>query len=137
MKKVVNINEMIEIIKEKTHWSEAILAIELGVNSQNITAWKSGTIPRSKNYKKLKELYESLISKEEKISELDENKDSGLGQELLNKLAKADEHLNQLASDQELCHKNLAMVNAQITAWNHEKQKLLKQLKELVGAEDE
>ena len=39
MKKVVNINEMIEVIKEKTGWSKAILAIELGVGSQNITAW--------------------------------------------------------------------------------------------------
>ena len=133
MKKVVNISEMIEVIKEKTHWSEAILAIELGVDSKNITAWKRGRIPRSKNYKRLKELYESLISKEE-INKPDENKDSGLGQELLNKLAKADERLNKLASDQEVCYKNLAMVNAQITAWNHEKHKLLKQLKELVGA---
>lgn len=133
MKKVVNINEMIEVIKEKTHWSEAILAIELGVDSQNITAWKRGRIPRSKNYKRLKELYESLISKEE-INKPDENKDSRLGQELLNKLAKADERLNKLASDQEVCYKNLAMVNAQITAWNHERHKLVKQLKELVGA---
>ena len=124
MKKVVNISEMIEVIKEKTHWSEAILAIELGVDSQNITAWKRGRIPRSKNYKRLKELYESLISKEEKIDKPDENKDSRLGQELLNKLA----------SDQEVCYKNLAMVNAQITAWNHERHKLVKQLKELVGA---
>ena len=124
MKKVVNINEMIEVIKEKTRWSEAILAIELGVDSQNITAWKRGRIPRSKNYKRLKELYESLISKEEKINKPDENKDSGLGQELLNKLA----------SEQEVCYKNLAMVNAQITAWNHERHKLVKQLKELVGA---
>ena len=132
MKKVVNISEMIEVIKEKTHWSEAILAIELGVYSKNITAWKRGRIPRSKNYKRLKELYESLISKEE-INKPDENKDSGLGQELLNKLAKADERLNKLASDQEVCYKNLAMVNAQITAWNHERRKL-KKLKELVGA---
>ena len=133
MKKVVNISEMIEVIKEKTHWSEAILAIELGVDSKNITAWKRGRIPRSKNYKRLKELYESLISKEE-INKPDENKDSGLGQELLNKLAKADKRLNKLASDQEVCYKNLAMVNAQITAWNHERHKLVKQLKELVGA---
>ena len=29
MKKVVNINEMIEVVKEKTGWSEAILAIDL------------------------------------------------------------------------------------------------------------
>lgn len=133
MKKVVNINEMIEVVKEKTGWSEAILAIELGVGSQNITAWKRGRIPRSKNYKRLKELYESLISKEE-INKPDETKDSGLGQELLNKLAKADERLNKLASNQEVCYKNLAMVNAQITAWNHERHKLVKQLKELVGA---
>lgn len=133
MKKVVSISEMIEVIKKKTGWSEAILAIELGVGSQNITSWKRGTIPRSKNYKRLKELYESLIGKEEKINKPDENKDSGQRQELLNKLAKADERLNKLASDQELCHKNLALVNAQITAWNHEKRKLTKKLEELRG----
>ena len=61
MKKVVNINEMIEVVKEKTGWSEAILAIELGVGSQNITAWKRGRIPRSKNYKILNE--RRLVSK--------------------------------------------------------------------------
>ena len=72
--------------------------------------------------------------KEEKINKPDENKDSGQRQELLNKLANADERLNKLASDQEVCYKNLAMVNAQITAWNHERHKLVKQLKELVGA---
>lgn len=134
MKKVVNINEMIEVVKEKTGWSEAILAIELGVGSQNITAWKNGRIPRSKNYKRLKEIYESLIGKEEKINKLDENKDSGLGQELLNKLTKVDKRLNQFASARELCYENLALINDQIKDLNHEKHKLLKQLKELVGA---
>lgn len=53
MKKVVNINEMIEVVKEKTGWSEAILAIELGVGSQNITAWNH---ERHKLVKQLKEL---------------------------------------------------------------------------------
>ena len=130
MKKVVSISEMIEVIKEKTGWSEAILAIELGVGSQNITSWKRGTIPRSKNYKRLKELYEDLINKEDEAV----NKSNKLESELLDRLAKADERLNKLASDQEVCYKNLAMVNAQITAWNHERYKLVKQLKELVGA---
>ena len=60
MNKVVTIKEMIETIKEKMNWSEAILAIELGVDSQNIIAWKRGRTPRSKNYKRLKEIYESL-----------------------------------------------------------------------------
>ena len=130
MKKVVSISEMIEVIKEKTGWSEAILAIELGVGSQNITSWKRGTIPRSKNYKRLKELYEDLINKEDEAV----NKSNKLESELLDRLAKADERLNKLASDQEVCYKNLALVNAQITAWNHERHKLVKQLKELVGA---
>ena len=53
MKKVVNINEMIEVVKEKTGWSEVILAIELGVGSQNITAWNH---ERHKLVKQLKEL---------------------------------------------------------------------------------
>ena len=60
MNKVVTIKEMIETIKEKMNWSEAILAIELGVDSQNLLAWKRGRTPRSKNYKRLKEIYESL-----------------------------------------------------------------------------
>ena len=67
MKKVVSISEMIEVIKEKTGWSEAILSIELGVGSQNITSWKRGTIPRSKNYKRLKELYEDLIKDDSEV----------------------------------------------------------------------
>lgn len=56
MKKVVNISEMIEVIKEKTHWSEAILAIELGADSKNITAWN---YERHKLVKQLKELVDA------------------------------------------------------------------------------
>lgn len=69
MNKVVTIKEMIETIKEKMNWSEAILAIELGVDSQNLLAWKRGRTPRSKNYKRLKEIYESL-SEDDKEDEL-------------------------------------------------------------------
>ena len=73
MNKVVTIKEMIETIKEKMNWSEAILAIELGVDSQNLLAWKRGRTPRSKNYKRLKEIYESL-NKDDKEDETEKTK---------------------------------------------------------------
>lgn len=133
MKKVVNINEMIEVIKEKTRWSEAILAIELGVDSQNITAWKRGRIPRSKNYKRLKELYESLISKEDEAV----NKSNKLESELLDRLAEADKNLKNLEGEQLIRQQNLAWVNGKITVWTHEKRKLIKKLEELRGKKDE
>lgn len=133
MKKVVNINEMIEVIKEKTRWSEAILAVELGVDSQNITAWKRGRIPRSKNYKRLKELYESLISKEDEAV----NKSNKLESELLDRLAEADKNLKNLEGEQLIRQQNLAWVNGKITVWTHEKRKLIKKLEELRGKKDE
>ena len=129
MKKVVSISEMIEVIKEKTGWSEAILAIELGVGSQNITSWKRGTIPRSKNYKRLKELYEGLINNEDEAV----NKSNKLESELLDRLAEADKHLEDLARKQDLYQQNLAWVNGKIKVWTHEKRKLTKKLEELRG----
>ena len=129
MKKVVSISEMIEVIKEKTGWSEAILAIELGVGSQNITSWKRGTIPRSKNYKRLKELYEDLINREDEAV----NKSNKLELELLDRLAEADKHLEDLTRKQDLYQQNLAWVNGKITVWTHEKRKLTKKLEELRG----
>lgn len=129
MKKVVSISEMIEVIKKKTGWSEAILAIELGVGSQNITSWKRGTIPRSKNYKRLKELYEDLINKEDEAV----NKSNKLESELLDRLAEADKHLEDLARKQDLYQQNLVWVNGKITVWTREKRKLTKKLEELRG----
>lgn len=133
MKKVISINEMIEVVKEKTGWSEAILAIELGVGSQNITAWKRGTIPRSKNYKRLKELYEDLINNEDEAV----NKSNKLESELLDRLAEADKHLVDLESKQDLYQQNLAWVNGKITVWTHEKRKITRKLDELRGKKDE
>lgn len=129
MKKVVSISEMIEAIKEKTGWSEAILAIELGVGSQNITSWKRGRIPRSKNYKRLKELYEDLINKEDEAV----NKSNKLESELLDRLAEADENLKNFADKQLIYQQNLSWVNGKITMWTHEKRKLTKKLEELRG----
>ena len=129
MKKVVSISEMIEVIKEKTGWSEAILAIELGVGSQNITSWKRGTIPRSKNYKRLKELYEDLIKDDSEVV----NKNNKIELGLLDRLAEADKHLEDLARKQDLYQQNLAWVNGKITVWTHEKRKLTKKLEELRG----
>lgn len=129
MKKVVSISEMIEVIKEKTGWSEAILSIELGVGSQNITSWKRGRIPRSKNYKRLKELYEDLINKEDEAV----NKSNKLESELLDRLAEADENLKNFEDKQLIYQQNLSWVNGKITMWTHEKRKLTKKLEELRG----
>ena len=129
MKKVVSISEMIEVIKEKTGWSEAILAIELGVGSQNITSWKKGTIPRSKNYKRLKELYEDLIKDDSEVV----NKNNKIELGLLDRLAEADENLKNLEDKQLIYQQNLAWVNGKITMWTHEKRKLIKKLEELRG----
>lgn len=129
MKKVVSISEMIEVVKEKTGWSEAILAIELGVGSQNITSWKRGRIPRSKNYKRLKELYEDLINKEDEAV----NKSNKIESELLDRLAEADENLKNFEDKQLIYQQNLSWVNGKITMWTHEKRKLTKKLEELRG----
>lgn len=133
MKKVVSISEMIEVIKEKTGWSEAILAIELGVGSQNITSWKRGTIPRSKNYKRLKELYEDLIKDDSQVV----NKNNKIELGLLDRLAEADKNLKNLEGEQLIRQQNLAWVNGKITVWTHEKRKLIKKLEELRGKKDE
>ena len=129
MKKVVSISEMIEVVKEKTGWSEAILAIELGVGSQNITSWKRGRIPRSKNYKRLKDLYEDLINKEDEAV----NKSNKIESELLDRLAEADENLKNFEDKQLIYQQNLSWVNGKITMWTHEKRKLPKKLDAVRG----
>ena len=99
MNKVVTIKEMIETNKEKMNWSEAILAIELGVDSQNIIAWKRGRTPRSKNYKRLKEIYESLSIEENNENELKNQKI----RYTLSEISKVDETLRKAEKDQIIC----------------------------------
>lgn len=78
MNKAVSISEMISEIKKQMKWSDAILALEIGVEPKNLNAWRKGTTPRLPNYKKLKGIYDSLKDKKEipdntteKIQQLD------------------------------------------------------------------
>lgn len=127
MNKVVTIKEMIETIKEKMNWSEAILAIELGVDSQNLLAWKRGRTPRSKNYKRLKEIYESL-SKDDKEVELSlkfkqtENNILEALSDVNNNLKKSQERLSAARRD-------LDFANANVRGWENKKKQLENKLK--------
>lgn len=129
MNKVVTIKEMIETIKEKMNWSEAILAIELGVDSQNIIAWKRGRTPRSKNYKRLKEIYESLSIEKNNGNELKNQKI----RYTLSEISKVDETLRKAEEDQMICQRNLDLVNTKVAAWNKKRHELINKLEELRG----
>lgn len=128
MNKVVTIKEMIETIKEKMNWSEAILAIELGVDSQNLLAWKRGRTPRSKNYKRLKEIYESLS--EDDIKDELSLKFKQTENNILEELSVVNNNLKK--SQDTLCavHQNLDIANANVRAWKSRKKQLENKLKE-------
>ena len=129
MNKVVTIKEMIETIKEKMNWSEAILAIELGVDSQNLLAWKRGRTPRSKNYKRLKEIYESL-SKDDKEDELS-LKFKQTENNILTAISDVDNDLLELQKTLNEERWSVAFTEANIKAWENKKKQLENKLKEI------
>lgn len=129
MNKVVTVKEMIETIKEKMNWSEAILAIELGVDSQNLLAWKRGRTPRSKNYKRLKEIYESL-SEDDKEDELS-LKFKQTENNILEALSDADNNLLELQKKLNEERWSVAFTEANIKAWENKKKQLENKLKEI------
>lgn len=129
MNKVVTIKEMIETIKEKMNWSEAILAIELGVDSQNLLAWKRGRTPRSKNYKRLKEIYESL-SKDDKEDELS-LKFKQTENNILTAISDVDNNLLELQKTLNEERWSVAFTEANIKAWENKKKQLENKLKEI------
>nr|DAO12138.1 MAG TPA: helix-turn-helix protein [Caudoviricetes sp.] len=129
MNKVVTIKEMIETIKEKMNWSEAILAIELGVDSQNLLAWKRGRTPRSKNYKRLKEIYESL-SKDDKEDELS-LKFKQTENNILEALSDMDNNLLELQKRLNGMRWDIAFTEENIKAWKNKKNVLENRLKEI------
>nr|DAF46678.1 MAG TPA: helix-turn-helix protein [Siphoviridae sp. ctAFE3] len=129
MNKVVTIKEMIETIKEKMNWSEAILAIELGVDSQNLLAWKRGRTPRSKNYKRLKEIYESL-SEDDKEDELS-LKFKQTENNILKALSDVDNNLLELQKKLNEERWSVAFTEANIKAWENKKKQLENKLKEI------
>jgi hypothetical protein len=129
MNKVVTIKEMIETIKEKMNWSEAILAIELGVDSQNLLAWKRGRTPRSKNYKRLKEIYESL-SEDDTKDELS-LKFKQTENNILEALSDVDNNLLELQKKLNEERWSVAFTEANIKAWENKKKQLENKLKEI------
>ncbi|WP_314548383.1 hypothetical protein [uncultured Gemella sp.] len=129
MNKVVTIKEMIETIKEKMNWSEAILAIELGVDSQNLLAWKRGRTPRSKNYKRLKEIYESLSgddTKDELSLKFKQTENN-----ILAALSDVDKNLLELQKTLNEERWSVAFTEANIKAWVNKKKQLENKLKEI------
>lgn len=129
MNKVVTIKEMIETIKEKMNWSEAILAIELGVDSQNLLAWKRGRTPRSKNYKRLKEIYESL-SKDDTKDELS-LKFKQTENNILEAISDVDNNLLELQKQLNGMRWDIAFTEENIKAWKKKKNVLENKLKEI------
>ncbi len=129
MNKVVTIKEMIETIKEKMNWSEAILAIELGVDSQNLLAWKRGRTPRSKNYKRLKEIYESL-SKDDKEDELS-LKFKQTENNILEALSDVNNNLKESQETLSVARRDLAFAEANVKAWENKQKHLEKKLKKI------
>lgn len=129
MNKVVTIKEMIETIKEKMNWSEAILAIELGVDSQNLLAWKRGKTPRSKNYKRLKEIYESL-SKDDTKDELS-LKFKQTENNILEAISDVDNNLLELQKQLNGMRWDIAFTEENIKAWKNKKNVLENKLKEI------
>lgn len=127
MNKVVTIKEMIETIKEKMNWSDAILAIELGVDSQNLLAWKRGRTPRSKNYKRLKEIYESL-SKDDKEDELS-LKFKQTENNILEALSDVNNNLKESQKTLRVAHQDLAFAEANVKAWENKQKYLENKLK--------
>lgn len=127
MNKVVTIKEMIETIKEKMNWSEAILAIELGVDSQNLLAWKRGRTPRSKNYKRLKEIYESL-SKDDKEDELS-LKFKQTENNILEALNDVNDNLKESQETLSVARRDLAFAEANVKAWENKQKHLESKLK--------
>lgn len=127
MNKVVTIKEMIETIKEKMNWSEAILAIELGVDSQNLLAWKKGRTPRSKNYKKLKEIYESLCKEDNEDKLLMQFKQAE--NNILEALSDVNDNLKKSQKTLNAAHRDLDFANATVKGWENKKKHLESKLK--------
>lgn len=129
MNKVVTIKEMIETIKEKMNWSEAILAIELGVDSQNLLAWKKGRTPRSNNYKKLKEIYESLCKEDNEDKLLMQFKQAE--NNILEALSDVNDNLKEAQENLSVARRDFAFANSNVKAWENKKKKLERKLKEI------
>ena len=105
------------------------MAIELGVDSQNLLAWKRGRTPRSKNYKRLKEIYESL-SEDDTKDELS-LKFKQTENNILEALSDVDNNLLELQKKLNEERWSVAFTEANIKAWENKKKQLENKLKEI------
>lgn len=102
MNKAVSISEMISEIKKQMKWSDAILALELGVEPKNLNAWRKGTTPRLPNYKKLKGIYDSLKDKK------------GIPDNITKRLQQLDKEIEYLTTEKNKAEKHITNINQRI-----------------------
>ena len=113
MNKAVSISEMISEIKKQMKWSDAILALEIGVEPKNLNAWRKGTTPRLPNYKKLKGIYDSLKDKKE------------IPDNTTEKLQQLDKEINYLTIEKNKAVRHITNINKLINNLKKEREKLL------------
>lgn len=113
MNKVVSINEMISEIKKQMKWSDAILALEIGVEPKNLNAWRKGTTPRLPNYKKLKGIYDSLKDKKR------------IPDNTTKKLQQLEKEIEYLTTEKNNAERHIANINQLINNLKKEREKLI------------
>jgi len=113
MNKAVSISEMISEIKKQMKWSDAILALEIGVEPKNLNAWRKGTTPRLPNYKKLKGIYDSIKDKKE------------IPDNTTEKLQQLDKEIEYLIIEKNNAEKQITNINQLINNLKKEREKLI------------
>ena len=113
MNKAVSIREMISEIKKQMKWSDAILALEIGVEPKNINAWRKGTTPRLPNYKKLKGIYDSIKDKK------------GIPDNTTEKLQQLEKEIEYLTTEKNNAERHIASINQLINNLKKEREKLI------------
>lgn len=113
MNKAVSISEMISEIKKQMKWSDAILALEIGVEPKNLNAWRKGTIPRLPNYKKLKGIYDSIKDKK------------GIPDNTTEKLQQLEKEIEYLTIEKNKAARHITNINKLIYNLKKEREKLL------------
>ncbi|MEZ7764522.1 hypothetical protein O3802_00820 [Gemella sp. 27098_8_92] len=113
MNKAVSISEMISEIKKQMKWSDAILALEIGVEPKNLNAWRKGTTPRLPNYKKLKAIYVSLKDKKE------------IPDNTTEKIQQLDKEIEYLTTERNNAVKHITNINKLINNLKKEREELI------------
>lgn len=113
MNKAVSISEMISEIKKQMKWSDAILALEIGVEPKNLNAWRKGTTPRLPNYKKLKGIYDSLKDKKE------------IPDNTTEKIQQLDKEIEYLTTERNNAKRRIANINQLINNLKKKREKLI------------